>query len=456
MTANRTWLHLLTAGVFLCSLYLLNWQPYRTNFLFITVFYSLAFGAYAVLISQHKRISFQLFVGIAVLAQLVSMIYEPNLSIDYYRFLWDGEMTWHGINPFDFTPDELKEQGFVNTSYLQEIYNGLGSLSSSNYSCYPTINQGYFILSTAFSSSVAFNTFVMKLLILITEIVGAVFLRKLLIHFEVNPARMWMLYLNPLWIIECTGNVHFEGVMISFLFIAFYFIFIKKLFLGGGIFALAVQVKLIPLMLLPFFYRYLGIAKSALFYTIVFAVAIGFGLIHLHSGNIDNFVQSLALYFKVFEFNSFIFYNYLQYGKPIYGYNPIRIYGPRLSRIALMIIMTLALYGQITDWKKMFKRMMFGFFAFLMLSGTLHPWYILPMLALSMFTNYSFPMVWSYLIFFSYFFYHIGSGSSFEVRTMVTVEYVILIGLFLYEVMKSGSPFRAFRIDRYFQPVSGA
>ncbi|MCH2225721.1 MAG: hypothetical protein MK066_13200 [Crocinitomicaceae bacterium] len=437
--------------LFLCSLFALNWQPDRSKFIFITLFYTFAFVAYIFLIRRSNRVSFKNLAIIALLGQLVSMIYEPNLSIDYYRFIWDGEITLDGINPFDYKPDDLLKQ-YSSSAYMQEVYSGLGAQSSGNYSCYPTINQFYFLLSTFFTNSVASSAFVMKLSILITEIVGAIYLHKLLLHFKIHENRMWMLYLNPLWIIECTGNVHFEGVMVSFIFVSFYFIFTNRILLGGVLFALAIQVKLIPLLLLPFFFRYLGLWKSSLFYSLSVGLAVLLGFVYLDGGNIDHFRQSLLLYFKVFEFNSFILYNYIQYGRLTRDYSPIFKFGPQLSRLALFFIMVLSLWGDLPTWKIVLRRMMFGFFIYLLLSGTLHPWYVIPMLAISIFTNYSFPMVWSYLIFFSYFFYQVGNGSSFEVRFMVTIEYVILLTFVFIEIYRKGSLLKYFRMNHYLQP----
>ena len=92
---------------------------------------------------------------IVVVAHIISIVFPPNLSIDYYRFLWDGELAWININPFDYKPSELIRQPFMmDNVYYQEIYGGLSTLSQNNYTCYPTINQGYFVLATAFSSSV--------------------------------------------------------------------------------------------------------------------------------------------------------------------------------------------------------------------------------------------------------------------------------------------------------------
>ncbi len=337
----------------------------------------------------------------------------------------------------------------MESAYMQEVYAGISDLSRKNYSCYPPVNQAYFIASTAFSSSIPVNVFVMKLLVVLTELAGVFYLRKLLIHFKVNPKRLWIVFLNPLLIIECTGNVHFEGVMLSLLFIALYFLFTYRLLLGALIFALAVQIKLVPLILLPFFLRHFIWRKAFYIYFVIGISVIGLGLTQLNSENFGNFLHSLALYFKVFEFNSFLFYNYNLLIKQFTTYNPLAITGPILSGFVLISILFYALRRSNINWKVLLERMLFGFFIYLILGSTLHPWYVIPLLGLSVFTNFAFPMVWSFLVFFSYFFYSIGNGNSVEVRTMTTIEYALFFAYFIYEWRKNGSPFSFLRLDHY-------
>lgn len=453
MLSNFSWVSKFAIFTFLISIFAVNWQIDRTEFSFIFTFYAFAFISYLILIRQ-KDVPFKTLLFIAIIAQLISLIYPPNLSIDYYRFLWDGEMAWININPFDFKPVELIHQPFINENdYYQEIYGGLSTLSQGNYSCYPTVNQFYFLVATAFSSSVIVNTIILKLLIVSTELIGGYYLIKLLKALKINRNRIWFLFLNPLWIIECTGNTHFEGVMLSFLFIALYFIFTSRIIIAGLFFALAIQIKLIPLLLLPFFYRFLGFWKSIMFYSLTISIAIAFGFIHLDASNIYNFIESLTLYFKVFEFNSLILFAYLEYGRTQYDWGMLWKYGPQLAQISVALIVTLALYGQITDWKKLFNRMTLGFFIYLMLSSTLHPWYVLPLLALSMFTNYTFAIAWSFTIFLSYFFYTIGDSSSMLVRSFIYLEYFVVIIFFGYEIIKKKPLLPFMNLDNYTNPI---
>jgi hypothetical protein len=210
----------------------------------------------------------------------------------------------------------------------------------------------------------------------------------------------------------------------------------KKAVLGGSWLAIAVQIKLVPLILLPFFLRYLGWTKTILLSIMTIGLALSIGLIHLDAANIANFLQSLTLYFNVFEFNSLIFYNYIEYGKTINEWNPIKIYGPRLSQLSFFLVLVQALWGNTNTWQKLMSRITVAFFIYLLFATTVHPWYILPILAISLFTNYSFPIIWSFLIFFSYVIYALDASSTIEARTIVTIEYVIVIAVFVYEIIR--------------------
>ena len=67
---------------FLLSIFLINFENDRTEFGFIAAFYTLAFIAYLGIYAQRNVISFKQILFIAVVAQLLSMWNEPNLSID--------------------------------------------------------------------------------------------------------------------------------------------------------------------------------------------------------------------------------------------------------------------------------------------------------------------------------------------------------------------------------------
>ena len=59
---------------------------------------------------------------------------------------------------------------------------------------------------------------------------------------------IWLYALNPFIILEFSGNVHFEGVMIFFILLALYYLLKNQWIASAAFLGVAVQVKLIPLI----------------------------------------------------------------------------------------------------------------------------------------------------------------------------------------------------------------
>jgi hypothetical protein len=191
------------------------------------------------------------------------------------------------------------------------------------------------------------------------------------------------------------------------------------------------------LLLLPFFWRFYGWKKALTIYALVGLSVVLLFMPWVDLSNYGHFLESLGLYFQVFEFNSFVLYYYLEYGYWKLGWNATMFYGPRLARIAIQFIVVLALYGEFSDVKTLFKRMTIAYFIYLLLSSTIHPWYILPLLMLSIYTNYLFPLVWSFTVFLSYTFYTHGNSASSNELTL-WLEYLPVLLVFGYELYVGG------------------
>ena len=71
----------------------------------------------------------------------------PNLSQDFYRFIWDGRMILEGINPYLNTVESFISRGVFPVSQAQELYDGMGTLNASHFTNYPPIKQLCFVLA---------------------------------------------------------------------------------------------------------------------------------------------------------------------------------------------------------------------------------------------------------------------------------------------------------------------
>lgn len=417
------WTHHITSLAYIIFSWLLLATP-REAFNDLVFNYSILFGCYLVLI-HFSDISYKYLLNVVVISQVGALFLLPELSNDVYRFLWDGAITWMGENPFNSTPAELMESTqFSDSHYLKSLYWSMSDLSKENYTCYPTVNQFYFVAANSLTENNWFNIGVLKFLIAITQGLGIIYFVKLLGALNLSKNRIFILILNPLWLAETVGNLHFEGVMLSFLIMALYFLIKKQWLLGAIFLGIAIHIKLIPLVLLPFLFRYLGWKISAFIYAMTAVIVVILGLIYFDQQNIYHFFESLTLYFKAFEFNSFLYYHYLHYGYTELGYFPTHKYGLRLSRWCFLLILMLSVYGGFHDFKTMMKRMMFGLLIYLLFATTVHPWYVLTLLGISIFTRYSFGVIWSFLIILSYAAY--GAYADETIRHFITLEYLLL------------------------------
>ena len=396
--------------------------------------FSIAFVAYLFLVcSAHEFSTRSIWFG-TILLYLLAFWQMPFLSNDYYRFLWDGELMHLGINPYDFTPNQIIQfQKFTDCNFL-DLYAGMGDLSRRNYSCYPTVNQAYFYLSTLFSNDIATNVAIMRALVFASMLFGAYHLNSILIFLNFSAKRIFLLLLNPLVIIESMGNLHFELVTVAFLLASLHLLLKQKFWLSALFFAFAVHVKLIPLLLLPFLLSYLGWKQALRYYLFVGFFVVLLFLPLLNFENLPNFVMSLRLYFREFEFNSYLLYPYLQYGQWKFGYNLTSLYAPKLARWALVIILGIAWNRKQIGHLDLLKRMFLGTMVYYFLTSTVHPWYWILPLALSVFTFSWSVLLASWCAIFSYGIYELGHHSDF--RDYLAAMNVVVMIIFFLEIVQ--------------------
>ncbi len=433
-TVRRNSIFLLAWIALSVCIFFLTQLSQSRDLVLVSILYSCGFLSYLCILFYAHHFPKKVLYGGTLFVALLCFLQFPYLSNDFYRFLWDGEMIQIGINPYDFTPEQFIQTHTIQNCYMLDLYGGMGNLSRMNYSCYPTGNQFYFFLSTLFSNDLATNILMMRLSLLITSIVGIIYLEKLLLLFQFQVKRVFIFLLNPLIIIESFANVHFELVMVCFLILSLYFLLTKKLLLSALFFAVSIHIKLIPLVLLPFVLPYLSRNKSLKFYTYVGVFTFLLFIVFIRPDNVGNFFMSLKLYFKQFEFNSFVLYPYLQYGMEKYGWNLYYLYSPRLAKLALLLIVAIAWNRKKIDAKDMLRRMFLGIMAYYFLTSTVHPWYWILPLSLTIF-HFSWSLIFmSLFAIFSYGIYMYGNHS--EYRDVLTAINLLLLGLFCLETFR--------------------
>ena len=419
-------------GLILATLYL-GYVPEQSDFYKILPAASIGFASYFFLI-KNKLSGIKLVFWIGFFVRAALLFSFPNLSDDIYRFIWDGELTAQGLNPYGYLPSELVKAQHPGLS--MELFDRMNS--PDYYTIYPPLTQLIFYISTWFNDSIFVSSFIIKAIFLVAEIFTFRGILAILNALNLDERLSAIYFLNPLIIVEGIGNLHFEIIMIPFLIWSLYHIFVKSnLFLGALLFALSIATKLLPLMFLPFFL--FGLESKArlrffLFgfgFTVLAFLPIAFGL------DLQNFASSIDLYFQKFEFNGSIYYVLRYLGKLISGYNLIFYIGPILGLISLGLIVRKAYLQHSYSLASFIEFAFYSFVVYLFLATTIHPWYLCIPILLSVFVRWRFALLWSLLILFTYINYMNPVYA--ENLGIVALEYVLVFGCLIYEHKTSQS-----------------
>ncbi|MBC8766581.1 polyprenol phosphomannose-dependent alpha 1,6 mannosyltransferase MptB [Arenibacter sp. BSSL-BM3] len=408
----------------------------RADFIKLLSLYSVLFFLCYKLI-QFEKWNFKFLAISGTLFRLTLLFAEPNLSQDFYRFIWDGQLINNGINPYLHIPKDMIIGGGQIMNNAGELISGMGGLSASNYSNYPPLNQFIFALSTLLSGkSIVGSVLMMRTIIILSDLGILYFGRKLLQKLNKSTHLIFWYFLNPMVILELTGNLHFEGVMLFFFIWSIYLLFNKKWLLGAIVYALSISIKLVPLLFLPLFLKYFGIKKSILFYGVVGITSVLLVLPFYSPEFADNYIQTVGLWFSNFEFNAGL-YNVIKKVAVNFDAKPWELIKDYGKITPIIVIALVALFTFVRDNKKissLMTSMLWVLTFYYFLSATVHPWYIIFLVVLCLFTEFRFPIIWSFSIILSYWAY---SNEGFkENYWLLSIEYIAVYGFMIYEILR--------------------
>lgn len=425
------------AVLWLSGLVVLGNLAGQTDFAIILAGASLCFGGYALLSSEFSSVRSALFLGtLAFAGRMLLFPVLPLLSDDIYRFIWDGMLQIDGIPLLEATPTHLMEKGQLPATVYSELY---PLLNSPDYlTIYPPLIQWMNAVAVYLAGgSVLVFAVIIRSFMLVSDLISAMLIWQIgkgkgLGH----EAAFWWL-LNPLLVIETTGNLHAEGFVVTCLLATWYWLGRKKVLWGALCFAMAVLFKLHPLMLFPLILLNLGwkngirfLVGSLAVIVLAFSIAYGSDVFQLNS--------SIGLYFQNFEFNAGIYYLLRAIITWQIGYNPIQWLGPAMAAFSAVLILVIS-------WRyRRNNNMLEGagwiYAGYLLLSTTVHPWYILIPFGLMLFSSYRITMTgWTFLVILSYSHYW-GNANSPD-WGLTIAEYTLLFILFWINRMhlKTGS-----------------
>ena len=385
---------------------------------------------------QFEKYNFRFLLGIGIIFRLVFFLAEPNLSQDFYRFIWDGELVSNLINPYLNVPNTLIEQSNLVIANSQELYEGMGSLSAKHFSNYPPLNQFIFALAALLGGkSILGSVIVMRGTIVLADIGILYFGRKLLKNINQSPHLIFWYFLNPLVIIELTGNLHFEGVMLFFFVWALYLLSVHKWQWAAVVYACSISVKLVPLLFLPLFLKHFKIKKVVVFYAIIGLTTLFFFAPFYSSEFINNYSQTIGLWFSNFEFNASIWNVVKEIGiqfesKP---WELIKTYGKITPILTIIIVLLFTFLRKNQKLSVLLTSMLWILTLYYFMSATVHPWYVIFLLIFTGFSKYRFAIVWSAAIVLSYYAYSLSDFK--ENLWLLAIEYFAVFSIMIYELV---------------------
>ncbi|MEM7035372.1 MAG: polyprenol phosphomannose-dependent alpha 1,6 mannosyltransferase MptB, partial [Bacteroidota bacterium] len=384
-------------------------------------------------------------VGAGVVFRIALIFALPNLSDDFYRFVWDGRLMNMGLDPFKELPSEFLDRiGPEAAERWCELYDWMNS--KQYYSVYPPVLQTVFAGATALGKGALLESIIwMKVTIVIAEIGTMYLLDKLLRRLNL-PRKALLLYaLNPLVIIELTGNLHFEAFMIVFLLAAIWMLMVTR-FLSASVFlTLSIGSKLLPVLIFPFLIRRLGWVRTILFGLLTAALTFGLFALFFSPETIPNFLESVRLYFKSFQFNANIQY----LGGWFMGDKAYKI--PQfLPPIVAGLILLGAWWEKDRIWKGLPTAILFALTLYQITAAVIHPWYLTPLIALSVLTHYRFALLWGMLIPLTYTAYYVPGIE--EQMWVLWLEYILVFGFIAYEwtLRRSGLTLETWMLSKPF------
>lgn len=321
----------------------------------------------------------------------------PVLSQDFYRFIWDGKLLIEGISPYSYLPEELIAHPKF-TSWA-DLYTGMGPMSAGHYSNYPMFNQVVFALGVLTAYPIA----TYRLLIIGADIA----IYTILYNLGSPNSKKWALtyWLCPLVIIEGAGNLHFESIMVLLLLFGLNLLYKNHFFKAGVALSASVLLKAIPLLFAP-----LLLNSSSKRQFIKLSIA---GLITLLIGVLpflndelaSNYWKSFGLWFSNFEFNSGGYRVFKELGI-LLGYSDwqlIRFYGKIHSALILgfALLLSLRTKNLVTIQEHAYLLLL----VYLLSTPTVHPWYLITLVALGALNQRVEGLIWSFTVMISYWAY---------------------------------------------------
>ena len=234
--------------------------------------------------------------GLILILKIFLVFLQPVGSDDYYRYIWDGKVQAHGINPYKYAPaDEALNKLHSNDLPKLINYSGMKTI-------YPPLGENLFYLAYLISGDSFLG---LKLLLLLFDILTIWGIYLILKKLKL-PAKNVLIYiLCPLPIFQFIIDAHVDGFGLPLLVFAIYFYLNKNKIPSYILLGLSFCIKPVGLILIPIlFINEKGFTEKL---KAVFLPIIVCGLFYLPYTFNGSPFQSLITFTENWTFNGIVF-----------------------------------------------------------------------------------------------------------------------------------------------------
>ncbi|MBI1745463.1 MAG: DUF2029 domain-containing protein [Acidobacteria bacterium] len=261
-------------------------------------------------IANERWLAWACVVGVMMRAAM--FISAPMIVDDYYRYLWDGAVTAHGVNPYTYAPSQALAGG-DNSGAVPLILNRLakesGSVASrinhpSVRSIYPPTAQAAFVLAHWISP---WSLRAWRLVVLLLDAVT--FGLILVLLRELGLPLLWAViyWWNPLFVKEIINSGHMDVVVLPFALGSVLLTLRRRHEWALVSLVMAIGAKVWPIVLLPLVVRpLLDNPKRLLAALGLFGLLLGILLFPMYSAGLNE-SHGLIAYGRSWEMNDALF-----------------------------------------------------------------------------------------------------------------------------------------------------
>jgi alpha-1,6-mannosyltransferase len=175
-----------------------------------------------------------LILGVAIGLRAYVLLFDPLLSSDIYRYVWDGKVQAAGINPYRYVPADPALASLRDGTIFPHI-----NRATTAVTIYPPVAQFFFLIVTRIGENVT----VMRLALVgceaVTVAIIAHFLRRM--NQPVTRVVAYLWHPLPLW--EITSSGHVDALMLALMLLGLWIALSGHALRGAALIAFSVLVK---------------------------------------------------------------------------------------------------------------------------------------------------------------------------------------------------------------------